>query len=83
MQTREERKSLHLSPEIIRFFQGFVRAVTSAVRAVVQAVTKHIPEIQAIVERKIAQDKQAKRLAYRKKRSQAKNWRRWRRKRRH
>lgn len=79
---RDEQKPLQLSPEIILFFQNFIRALTSTVRAIVQAVTKHLPELQAIVQRHAAHSKRIKRLTYRKKKSQAKNWHKWRKRRR-
>ncbi|WP_127488433.1 hypothetical protein [Paenibacillus ehimensis] len=74
---REPITPPQLSPEVKQFFERFIQVVTATVRAIVQAVAKHYPAFRVIVEREIARRKRIAQLSYRKKKSQAKNWRKW------
>lgn len=76
-----DQRPVQMPVEVIRLFQGFVKAAIVSVRRIIQTVRKYTPMIQKIVDQKNAQRKRIVRLSYRKKKSQAKNWRKWKRRR--
>ncbi|EJL38963.1 hypothetical protein PMI08_05247 [Brevibacillus sp. CF112] len=79
---KTEQRPVLIPVEVVRFFERFVRFVTATFRSFVQTVNKHEPLLQRIVNQQIDQRKRITRLSYRKKKSQAKNWRKWRKRRR-
>ncbi|QUO43431.1 hypothetical protein KDJ56_11015 [Brevibacillus composti] len=64
---------------IIEWFDGFMHRVAERVRIIMQEVAKRFPELRVIVDRESDRRKRTRQLTYRKKKSQAKKWRKWKR----
>lgn len=77
-----KRRSHQLPEPVHEWFEGVLRLLAEWARAIVRAVARRFPELRTIIEREEARRKRIRQLSYRKKKSQTKNWKKWRRKRR-